>query len=252
MKILLTNDDGIDSPGLRQFAEELSKIADVYVAAPEGERSSNSHHLTIAGRVRFEERELPFVKKAYAIWGTPADCTHGGVNLLFRDQIDLVVSGINRGANVSTDIIYSGTISAAREAWLLGIPAMAVSLADFHPESFRVAARVGTKLAKKFSESEDRLSYVLNVNIPNLSEEEIKGCLVCDHLAHIRYNDVLAYREEKGEYYIDVVSGDRKVDVDPEDLRVDLNAVNHGYIALSALHDDHFVKGPDESLKKLF
>ena len=251
MNILLTNDDGIDSPGLREFAAELSKIGDVYVCAPEGERSSNSHHLMIHGTLRYEEREVPFAKKAYALWGAPADCTHVSLNLLYKDRIDLVVSGINRGANISTDIIYSGTVAAAREAYILGVPGMAVSLADFHPQSFETAAKVGTKLAKRFSESDDRHSYILNVNIPNISEEEIKGYMFCDHRAHIRYNDVLTTRDEEGKHYIDIVSGGRKVTCDPEDLRTDLVAVDHAYVSLSALHDDHFVKDPQEYLQKL-
>ena len=251
MNILLTNDDGIDSLGLLQFAEELSKIGDVYVCAPEGERSSNSHHLMIHGTLRFEERKVPFAKKAYALWGTPADCTHVGIELLYQDKIDLVVSGINRGANISTDIIYSGTVAAAREAYILGVPGMAVSLADFHPQSFVTAAKVGTMMAKRFFEADDKYSYILNVNIPNIPENEIKGYMICDHLAQIHYKDVLTVREEDGKHYIDIVSGGREVTCDPEDLRTDLVAVDHGYVSLSALHDDHFRKDPQEYLKKL-
>ena len=143
MNVLITNDDGIDFEGLRALAEVFSKSFDVYVVAPEGERSSHSHHLNIRGKLRYEEREMPFAKKAYALWGTPADCAHMAIHALLKEKIDLVVSGINRGANVSTDIIYSGTIAAAREAFIYRIPAMALSLDRGKVNDYHMAAEYG-------------------------------------------------------------------------------------------------------------
>ena len=103
MNIFITNDDGIESTGLKCLVKAFSKLGDVYVVAPNGERSSNSHHLTCFGKVKIEERQVEGAKNAYALWGTPADCTYLGLDFLYKDKIDLVVSGINRGLNVSTD-----------------------------------------------------------------------------------------------------------------------------------------------------
>ena len=163
MNVLLTNDDGIGFKGIGMLAEVFSEVFDVYVVAPEGERSSQSHHLTIKGRIRYEERKMPFVKKAYALWGTPADCVHMALHALPLEKIDLVVSGINKGANISTDIIYSGTISAAREAFIYHVPAMALSLDRNGNDNYEAAARIGLKIALAYLEEKDREDYFLNI-----------------------------------------------------------------------------------------
>ena len=174
MNILVTNDDGINSAGLKALVNELCKIGDVYVVAPEGERSATSHHISIIGSVRFEEVEMPNVKKAFAVWGTPADCVHCGLHVLLDEKIDLLISGINKGPNLSSDIIYSGTIAAAREGFIQGVPSMAVSLCDFHPDDYGVAAEYAREFALKYLDLEDNTDYFISINIPNVSKEEIK------------------------------------------------------------------------------
>ena len=99
MNILVSNDDGINSKALRTLVKILSEIGDVYVVAPDSERSANSHHFTMAGRMRIEEKQVDGAKKAYALWGTPCDCIHAGLQFIIREKIDLVVSGINKGWN---------------------------------------------------------------------------------------------------------------------------------------------------------
>ena len=133
MNILISNDDGINSAGINSLAKAFSRLGNVYVVAPEGERSSNSHHLTCVGKVKIEKRDLENAVEAYALWGTPADCVYLGLDFLFKDRIDLVVSGINIGLNVSTDIVYSGTIAAAR----------ARIIASIHSNTFDVSPVFG-------------------------------------------------------------------------------------------------------------
>lgn len=239
MRILLTNDDGIDADGLRQALDELKKIGDVYVAAPEGERSSVSHHLTISGRIRYEEREVPGAVKAYAIWGTPCDCVDFGLDVMFKNEIDIVVSGINRGPNQSSDIIYSGTVAAAREGYFHGVPSVAISITDFNPESYYVAAKCGSILVKEFYESKNNTDYFLNVNVPNIAYEDIKGYKLCTNAARIHYNTDLKCVEEDGKHYVEVKTIGRDIDVDENDLSIDINATDNGYVSLSALHNSH-------------
>lgn len=239
MRILLTNDDGINAQGLRELLDELSREFEVYVVAPEGERSSVSQHLTISGRIQYEERDVPNAKKAYAIWGTPCDCVNMGLDVLFKDQIDMVVSGINRGPNESSDIIYSGTVAAAREGFLHGLPSVAVSLTDFNPESYTVAARYGCKLIKEFYESKHNRDYFLNINVPNIPYDEIKGFKVCENTTKITYKSEFTYVEEDGKKYIEIGNIGRTDESDKQDLSIDVNATGSGYIALSALHNSH-------------
>ncbi len=240
MNVLITNDDGIDFEGLNALAEVFSKSFDVYVVAPEGERSSHSHHLNIRGKLRYEEREMPFVKKAYALWGTPADCAHMAIHALLKEKIDLVVSGINRGANVSTDIIYSGTIAAAREAFIYHIPAMALSLERGKVNDYHMAAEYGRQIALSYLQEEDNTDYFLNVNVPNRKKEEVKGISICDRSAVISYGDSYTLGKEDGKDYIFIGPSDVTFEADREDLRVDMVAIEKGYISLSAMGNDHF------------
>jgi len=249
MNILLANDDGVNAPGLAALAKEMSKLGDVYVAAPEGERSSNSHHLTIMGRLRFQEKAVPFAKKAYALWGTPADCTHMGLKVLFDKEFDLVISGINRGRNVSTDIIYSGTIAAAREAYLQHVPAMAVSLDSFVSEDYSVAAEYARIIAEKFLESYFYKDCFLNINVPSLPADKIRGIQVCDRTGEIEYNDAYSIVKEDEISYIQILPSQVHFSVKSDDLRIDINAVREGFVSVSALGNRHILKDLSPDLK---
>ena len=239
MNILLCNDDGIESKGLLTLAEVLSEIADIYIVAPEGERSSFSHHLSIRGRVRYEERTVPFAKKAYALWGKPADCAHLGLKYLVSEKIDLVVSGINRGVNASTDIVYSGTVAAAREAFIYHVPAMALSRDGFESPDFYAAAKFGRRIALKYMNAENNADYFLNVNVPDLAEDQIKGIRICDRVGHMAYQDSYSHMEEDGIEYICINPSVVTFEGDENDLRIDMTAVRNGYVALSAMGNDH-------------
>lgn len=249
MNILVTNDDGINAKGLRSLVNELSKIADVYIIAPEGERSANSHHITISGRIRYELVEVENAKKAYAVWGTPADCVHGGIRHFIKDKIDLIVSGINRGPNLSSDIIYSGTIAAAREGYLQGIPSMAVSLCDFEAKDYELAAVYARQIALKYLEIKDNTHYFISVNIPN--NDDIKGILICDKVVNINYRDEFVEEIEDGKNYINIKGIDRIIDYDKNDLRIDLSAIEANYISISPLANMHISRNHIDSIKIL-
>jgi len=237
MNILVSNDDGINGKGLLQLVKALQDVADVYVVAPEGQRSSTSHHLTIHGKIRVEEREIEGAKKAYALWGTPADCVHLGLNFLFKD-IDLVVSGINKGKNVSTDIIYSGTIAAAREAYLSGVPAVAASMGSYTSEDFELASEYIRDIALKYYNSKNT-SYFINVNVPALAKKDIKGIRVCGDVTDIKYNDTYTLKKEDDGDYIYIEPTGIHEAKENDNLSVDSVALNKGYITVSPLFNNH-------------
>ena len=251
MNILITNDDGISSKGLISLVKAFSKIADVYVVAPEGERSSNSHHLTCFGQVKIEKRDVEYATDAYALWGTPADCVYLGVDFLFKDKIDMVVSGINKGLNVSTDIIYSGTIAAAREAYIHKLPALAVSLESDSIGSFDIAADYAVMIARKYYEDEKNTDYFLNLNVPDLKKEDIRGIKICDRVAVLHYDNNLSLFNENGSDYIRINDVTVTTDYDPDDMRVDYSAIKKGYVSLPPLYNDHFDRAYLKHIEKL-
>lgn len=171
MRILVSNDDGYFAPGLLALAEELKKVAEVVVVAPERDRSGASNSLTL-------DRPL-VVKRAHSgflnVNGTPTDCVHLAVTGLLDHKPDMVVSGINYGTNMGDDTIYSGTVAAAMEGFLLGIPSIAVSLASKQGGHFPDAARVARELVEKHSERPFENNMLLNVNIPDVPYDELGG-----------------------------------------------------------------------------
>jgi len=162
--ILVTNDDGIHSPGLHALAERLAEIARVVVVAPDRERSAVGHALTLHSPLRAEEIR----PDCFAVDGTPTDCVNLGIHGLLTGRPALVVSGINKGGNMGDDITYSGTVSAAMEATLMGVPAFAVSLAGtaFGLDDFAPAAEFSLALARHIVERKLPPDTFLNVNVP--------------------------------------------------------------------------------------
>ncbi len=173
--ILISNDDGIDSAGLNTLYSVLSQNFKLTVAAPDRERSASSHSLTIDKKPESEKIKKNF----YSISGTPADCIYIAFREILRNKPDLVISGINHGANVAEDIFYSGTVSAALEATMHGVPAIAVSVAERHARHFEVAAEFTSRLADMILQRNNFPSNtILNVNVPNLPSELIEGVRV--------------------------------------------------------------------------
>ena len=178
MNILITNDDGIHADGIYSLKLALEKIADVIVVAPDVERSAVGHAITLSDplRVYSVEKESQFF--GYAVNGTPADCVKLGLTSLIEKPVDLVVSGINLGPNTATNIIYSGTVSAAAEAVIMGVPGMAVSLASFHIQEYDYAANLASDLALQIHKFGLPEGTLLNVNVPAVKPGEITGIVI--------------------------------------------------------------------------
>jgi len=173
--ILLTNDDGIQAPGLHALYDAMKETDEVVVVAPESEMSAVGHAITLSDPLRVTEVERNGGLFGYALNGTPADCVKLAVRSLLKKFPDMVISGINRGANTGTNIIYSGTVSAATEGTILGVPSIAVSRDNFVGPNFSVAASFTRKLARHVREKGLPPGTLLNVNVPNLPREEIEG-----------------------------------------------------------------------------
>jgi len=185
--ILVSNDDGIYSDGIRVLAEQLKKIARVVVAAPDREKSAASHSLTLHRPLRIQNIK----KNYYAISGTPTDCITLGVYEILKKKPDLIVSGINHGGNLGDDVHYSGTVSAAMEGAIMGIPAIAMSLVtrDDNPR-YLPAAQFAVRLARQVAKNGLPHGMVLNVNVPNCPAKKIKGYAYCK-LGKRNYGDII-------------------------------------------------------------
>jgi 5'-nucleotidase len=178
MRILLTNDDGIYAKGIEVLHAHLSKDHDVVVVAPETEQSAVGHAITLTDPLRVKSINRNGAFFGYAVKGTPADCVKLAINELMNPPPDLVVSGINLGANVGINVIYSGTVSAATEGTILGVPAIAVSINTFRDPDFRPAAHFARLLVRQVGEHGLPPHTSLNVNVPAIPESKIKGVRV--------------------------------------------------------------------------
>lgn len=176
MNVLIANDDGIDARGLRELVMALSEVADVYVFAPDGQRSAFSHSITTGRKITGARTEVPGAKLAYALSGTPADCVKLGCRFLRARgiELDMVFAGINHGSNLGTDTIYSGTVGAAVEGNICGLPAVAVSVGSHQASHFDYACELAVNTIKKAA---DKISpdTVININVPDVPKEEVKG-----------------------------------------------------------------------------
>ncbi len=171
MRILLSNDDGYFAPGLACLAETLSSLADITVVAPERDRSGASNSLTLDRPLSLRKAHSGF----YYVNGTPTDCVHLAVTGMLDHLPDMVISGINHGANMGDDTIYSGTVAAATEGYLLGVPSIAVSLVSKGAGNYLTAARVVAELVKRHQDRPFTSPMLLNVNVPDVPYEQIQG-----------------------------------------------------------------------------
>ena len=176
MNVLIINDDGINAPGLWALAGEIKEVADVLIVAPDREQSGVGTSITLHQplRVRTAKSAVAGVE-AYSIEGTPADSVIVGTRMLWTDRVDLVISGINEGPNLGTDVLVSGTVGAALQAHNCGLPAVAVSVAAIDKMHYEVAARLAALLTRQAAAGKLQRSAVLNINLPNLPLAEIEG-----------------------------------------------------------------------------
>ncbi|MFO7697021.1 MAG: 5'/3'-nucleotidase SurE, partial [Anaerolineae bacterium] len=193
--ILVTNDDGIASPGLRELANALAPLGEVFIIAPEHNWSASGHSKTMHKPLRVTPAHLSDGTPALATSGSPSDCVALALLGILERRPDLVVSGINQGANVGHDLTYSGTVSAAMEAVIGGIPAIAISLDSFESQSFTVAARFAAQLSARLLSEQLARPLLLNVNVPALPAEQIQGVEVT-RLGSRVYRDELVHRAD--------------------------------------------------------
>ena len=235
MKILITNGDGVNARGIYTLAKEISKKHEVIVVAPREQRSAYSHAITIHNPIKIREEKIDEDFKAYSLVGTPADCTQAGLSLLAKD-VDLVISGINRGINCGTDILYSGTVSAAVEGAIYNIPSIAISMeVDWarEDEDYTKAAKWISKVLDIAENNYLRNDVVLNVNVPNINEEDIKGIKVCKLGKSIYKTDYVLIEENEDMVY--ETKGIRN-EISEDDS--DLYFLSQGYVTLTPLHFD--------------
>ncbi len=248
MRILVSNDDGIHSEGLIALVKELAKFAEVTVVAPAEQKSAFSHSMTIHGHLRFEKVELIEGVKAYALWGTPVDCVHAGIKKLCGEKPDIVISGINQGPNLGTDLIYSGTVGAAREAFIHEIPAIATSLCSYTDSDFSYCARLTADICRKFIDDPMNKECFLNLNVPS---GEPKGIRICGSLGWLEYDEGYeGISMADGFTYLEIADSEITRHFDESDEDVDFNAVAAGYASLTPLMIDQISHPHCELLKK--
>ena len=231
--ILITNDDGIHSDGILALQQSVQSLGETIVVAPEAEKSAVGHAITIADPIRIKEVERQGKFFGYAIGGTPADCVKLGVKVLLDRKPSLIVSGINLGSNLGTSILYSGTVSAAIEGVLLGIPSIAVSLDTFTDEEFSAASEIAHRFASLVLENGLPKGTALNINVPNVKKDEIKGVRVTK-LGTSYYDETFDKREDpRGRIYYwmdgNLVGSEYSPDLD--DI-----AVNENYVSVTPIH----------------
>lgn len=249
MNILITNDDGIRADGIIELAKEISNIANVYVVAPESQKSATGHAITIHSPIMVNDEFIDENIKAYSISGTPADCVKVGIEALFKDvNIDLVLSGINNGPNLGTDVVYSGTASAAIEGLIQNKPSIAVSYDDFNidKEIYRNSAKYIVNLINIMKDKLELLDdCILNVNIP---KTEVKG-LKITKLGERKYDNVMDERVSPyGKRYF-WIGGDIKDLKQDEDS--DITAVENGYISITPVNIEMTNLGMINRLKEI-
>lgn len=249
MNILITNDDGIYADGIIELSKEISKIANVYVVAPDSQRSATGHSITIHSPIMVNEAYIADNIKSYCISGTPADCVKVGIEALFKDvNFDLVLSGINNGPNLGTDVIYSGTVSAAIEGLILNKPSIAVSYNEFSVKSevYKDAAKYIVNLVENLKDKLHLLNdCILNVNIPNT---EIKGFKITK-LGERKYDNVMEERVSPfGQKYFWIGGTIRNIDQDEDS---DITCVDEGYISITPVNIEMTNLNKFEKLKEI-
>jgi 5'-nucleotidase len=244
LKILVTNDDGIQSQGIIVLAKALQDVGDVVVIAPDREKSATAHSLTLHRPLRVEKIR----KNVYAVDGTPADCVHLAVNGILSEGPQLVVSGINKGPNLGNDITYSGTVSAAFEGTLLGIPSFAISLASRSHFKFRPAARFAARVARHLMKKGLPRDTFLNINVPNLDEKEIRSYKITRQgRYHVHGNQAVEKVDPRGRKYYWIGGGTMVFDQRGE---TDHEAVSEGFISITPLHIDLTSHASIQELRK--
>jgi 5'-nucleotidase len=231
MRILLSNDDGYFAPGLAALAEAVRQIAHIDVVAPERDRSGASNSLTLSRPLRMQRAASGF----YYVDGTPTDCVHLAITGLLAQEPDMVIAGINHGANLGDDVIYSGTVAAAMEGRFLGLPAIAVSLVGREGRHFETAARVVLRLLEKLKSHPLPTDTILNVNVPDIPYEQL-GVFQATRLGHRhKAEPVIKSADPHGNAIYWVGPSGAEADAGQG---TDFHAVRQNHVSVTPLHVD--------------
>jgi 5'-nucleotidase len=231
MKILVSNDDGVFAPGIKILAEELQKIADVTVVAPDRNRSGASNSLSLTRPIRLKQLDNGY----YCVEGTPTDCVHLALTGLLDDSFDMVISGINEGANLGDDILYSGTVAAAMEGRHLGLPAIALSMVGENIQHYETAGVIARQLVQQLYEASLPAHTILNVNVPNLPLDKIASLEVTRLGTRHSAEPVLKQVDPRGRPIYWVGPPGLEADAGPG---TDFFAVNQQRVSITPLHLD--------------
>jgi len=251
MKILISNDDGIESPGIQALAKSMAMLGEVTVVAPTRERSTSGHSLTLHKPLRI----IPYQANQFATSGSPADCIYLGMREVMKTRPDIIVSGINRGANLGTDIHYSGTVAAAREAALMNIKSYAFSVVPMpeHPDAFKdgvwdfsIAAEIARRVVEATLNESFPAHTLLNVNVPHLPQSSIRGIRITTQGFRYYKEEVMKREDPRGRPYY-WIGGPYKGFEKSESS--DCHAVEQGFAAITPVTIDCTHQGFYASLK---
>lgn len=240
MNILIVNDDGITALGIHQLVKYLHKgfpEANLYVCAPDRQRTAAGHGITVRGPVFLKEEEFEYTKAAWSCSGTPADCVKAGIRLmsLEGERPDLVCSGINMGSNLGNDVLYSGTVSAALEGIICGIPSVAFSVCDHDATHFEAFETLVPSVCNRALQ-ENTTRWILNVNVPDLPKEEIQGIRYTKLGERIYSDDFSVERQEDG--LLCYLYLGHEVEQEELPLDNDVRAFQENYISITPVHRD--------------
>ena len=241
MRILLSNDDGYFAPGLAALAEALQAYAEITVVAPERDRSGASNSLTLDRPLMLRQAPSGF----YYVNGTPTDCVHLAVTGMLDHLPDMVISGINHGSNMGDDTIYSGTVAAATEGYLLGIPAIAVSLASHNAKHFDTAARVVSDLVQRIQRQPPTEPMLLNVNVPDRAWDDLSGMVITRLGKRHKAESVVKTTNPRGQVVYWVGAAGAAQDAGEG---TDFHAVANGQVSITPLQMDLTRFGQMESV----
>lgn len=229
--ILVTNDDGVHSAGIMALVRAVKELGNAYIVAPDRERSAAGHSLTLHRPLKAEEIR----ENVFSINGTPTDCVNLGINKLLPRKPDLVVSGINKGANLGDDITYSGTVAAAIEGTIFGIPSIAFSLIADRHYHYETASVLATKIASYVLEHSLPFDTLLNVNVPNIRRQQIKGIKITRQGKRMYENSIQETVNPWGEKYYWIGGGRTFWEHGDE---ADMEAVQQNYVSITPIHLD--------------
>jgi len=241
MRILLSNDDGYFAPGLSALHEAVQGLGDLTVVAPERNRSGASNSLTLDRPLHLKEAHNGF----YYVNGTPTDCVHLAVTGMLEHQPDMVLAGINWGPNMGDDTVYSGTVAAAMEGYLLGVPSIAFSLASFSGHHFATAGRIARQLAERFRDRSFGAPVLLNVNIPDVPFDLLQGIRITRLGRRHKAEPVVQQTSPRGETVYWVGAAGSAADAGEG---TDFHAVENGYVSITPLQIDLTHYGQQEKL----